>query len=171
MRDVSSSLSSNSGLIARRKWSDGFRRAGQGNPADAKYCNIHGNRNSIFKKLTHLFYKVKREWSRLYQLELLLYIYMVVVQWTYGGSLGCRSEVDGPPFWQQEERVEAVEYLTAGLVDGRYNCPTISGQVSELGCHKICCSTTKPQKWTPINKAGTPTTVTLVHRIVQYKVH
>jgi hypothetical protein len=54
----------------------------------------------------------------------------------YLTCLRCLAEVDGFTPRQQEEHIEQLEHLTAGLVDGRNHCPAVPGQAPQRLGHE-----------------------------------
>jgi hypothetical protein len=56
------------------------------------------------------------------------------------------AEVDGFAPGQEEEHVEQLEHLTAGLVDGRNHCPAVPGQASQRLGHEERRRAAEPHK-------------------------
>jgi hypothetical protein len=56
------------------------------------------------------------------------------------------AEVDGFAPGQQEEHVEQLEHLTAGLVDGRNHCPAVPGQATQRLGHEERRRAAEPHK-------------------------
>ena len=55
---------------------------------------------------------------------------------------GSLPKVDGSPRGEKSEVVEESKHCAAGLMNGRYHCPPILGQVPQRLHHKVSCSTT-----------------------------
>ena len=78
------------------------------------------------------------------------------IQDYYLTCLRCLAEVDGFAPGQQEEHVEELEHLAAGLVDGSNHCPAVPGQASQRLRHEERRGAAHIQPRPQLNKLASP---------------